>query len=278
MTKLLSGIAALASIVSVAPVFAADLPVKAPRVVPMPVYGWAGFYVGANAGYGWSNSNINTSSVETFSAPTWNTENDASTALASGSNPANNNGFIGGGQIGYNWQFANWVAGVEADIQGIASNSSTSSRSGSLVPVGFPGELIVSTATASKSIDYLGTVRGRIGTLVTPTFLAYATGGLAYGGVSASTNIVQENRPFAPAFSSSGHFSDTRVGWTVGGGVEWMFAPNWSAKAEYLFYDLGSVTYADSPLSFGANYTNVPHSTTRFDGNIVRVGVNYHFN
>jgi outer membrane immunogenic protein len=85
-------------------------------------------------------------------------------------------------------------------------------------------------------------------------------------------------------FSAAGAYSDTRAGWTAGGGVEWMFAPNWSAKVEYLYYDLGSATYALTPLvnancgSAGACYGSFAQSSVRFDGHIVRGGVNYHFN
>jgi outer membrane immunogenic protein len=79
-----------------------------------------------------------------------------------------------------------------------------------------------------------------------------------------------------------GSFSDTRVGWTAGGGLEWLFAPNWSAKAEYLYYDLGAVTYGGSPIATftgGALFTlNALQSSTRFNGHVVRAGLNYHFN
>jgi outer membrane immunogenic protein len=88
-----------------------------------------------------------------------------------------------------------------------------------------------------------------------------------------------------PTALSTGSFSDTRLGWTVGGGLEWMISPNWSFKAEYLYYDLGSVTYALSPLVTTSNIpgegpTSVvnPQSTTRFNCQIARVGVNFHLN
>jgi outer membrane immunogenic protein len=79
-----------------------------------------------------------------------------------------------------------------------------------------------------------------------------------------------------------GSFSDTRVGWTVGGGLEWLFLPNWSAKVEYLYYDLGSVStnflLPQHDNASGNNALSVGQTTTRFDGHIVRAGVNYHFN
>ena len=129
-------------------------------------------------------------------------------------------------------------------------------------------------------------MRGRLGYLATPTLLAYATGGLAYGGVKSSANISQDNLGIfgadPQAFSSSGNYSGTRTGWVVGGGLEWMFAPNWSLKAEYLHYDLGRATYALSALTYYGGFTaplyaSAPQASTRFNGNIVRAGISYHF-
>jgi outer membrane immunogenic protein len=264
---------------------AADLPSRAPPPVyipPPPV--WTGLYVGINAGGTWNSSNsVETTAVPVFAAPTFGTELALSSALATGSAPVNNSGFIGGGQVGYNFQFYNsWVVGIEADIQGIASSNATDSFSGSGVPVGFPTETITSTVTSEKRINYLGTVRGRLGFLITPTILIYGDGGLAYGGIDAATGIGQTNLPFG-GFGSFGNINNSRVGWTAGGGFEWLFMPNWSLKVEYLYYDLGSVTYGLSPLTLtnavGATlYSSAPFSSTRFNGNIVRAGLNYHFN
>ena len=158
-------------------------------------------------------------------------------------------------------------------------------------------EIVTTAITTSKRLDYIGTVRGRLGWLFTPTLLVYGTGGLAYGGVSVSTGIAQFNNDcaqfpagcIAGAAFSSGAFSDTRVGWTAGAGLEWMFMPNWSAKVEYLYYDLGNVSYSGGPLDDLQQHAHgfsggkliagvVSQSQTRFNGNIVRAGVNYHFN
>ena len=150
----------------------------------------------------------------------------------------------------------------------------------------------MTTTTVSNRLDYLGTVRARLGVVPTPNLLLYSTGGLAYGGVRSSTQINFNNTgtnfntggPVPPG-SSSGSFSDTRFGWTVGGGLEWMFSPNWTAKVEYLYYDLGSARYATGGYSsVDLGPTNFPDSgvqtvgtstTTHFNGNIARVGVNY---
>ena len=268
--------------------FAADLtpPAPPPVFVPPPPT-WTGFYVGINAGYEWAaNKNIDTTAIPVFAAPTWETELALSSALATGSAGVNQNGFIGGGQIGYNFQYGTrLVVGLEADIQGIAGNNAVGGFAGSGVPVGFPGETIVSAVQSNKSLDYLGTVRGRIGYLLTPTLLIFGDGGLAYGSVNASTSIWQDNEPFLPTFGSFGRFSNTQVGWTVGGGVEWQFMPNWSVKVEYLYYDLGRKTFGLTPLAFSSPtfggsllYSSTPFSSTTFNGNVVRAGLNYHFN
>jgi outer membrane immunogenic protein len=124
---------------------------------------------------------------------------------------------------------------------------------------------------------------------VTPTanLMIYSTGGLAYGGVrsNSQTNFGGTDANLIPG-ATSGSFSDTRFGWTVGGGFEWMFASNWTAKLEYLYYDLGSVSYptgatvVDPSLAGtlpGAQETVATRTSTRFEGNIVRVGLNYKF-
>jgi outer membrane immunogenic protein len=122
--------------------------------------------------------------------------------------------------------------------------------------------------------------------------LVYGTGGLAYGNVSASTSLSQTvtNPPpptvlLSPTWAGAGAVSDTRVGWTAGGGVEWMFLPGWSAKAEYLHYDLGSLSYGMSPLMTSTLKllkpapltTNTLQSKAGFTGDIVRAGINWHF-
>lgn len=282
--------------------FAADMPLytKAP---PGPVpYSWTGFYGGVNIGGVWGNNDP----VTTVSSPVQGFADGIgpasfaahSAAGATGSVDAGNKAsFIGGGQIGYDWQFApTWVAGLETDIQGVANNGGNNGTIGTTVgPFPFFGaaEVIKTQITSSNSLDYLGTFRGRLGYLATPTVLLYGTGGLAYGGVKASTLISQSNNDcvafpgncIQPSAATAGSISQTRTGWMAGAGLEWMFWQHWSAKFEYLHYDLGSVTFNDAPLvvgrgSFaGAGGSAVigSQSTTSFSGNIVRAGVNYHF-
>jgi len=211
---------------------------------PPPVYVaapiWNGFYVGVNGGYGW-------------------TANDG---------PLSPEGGFGGGQIGYNWQglfgYSPWVIGIEADFQG--AGISDSDRLG------------------ENSLNWFGTVRGRLGYLVTPTLLLYGTAGLAYGGMNSSANYLTAELEGGPVFIGGGAaaISTSRAGWTAGGGLEWMFMPNWSAKLEYLYYDLGSVNdngaFVADVTSAPPEFSYVVTSHARFSGNIVRAGINYHFN
>ena len=159
-------------------------------------------------------------------------------------------GFIGGGQIGYNYQFYNsFLAGVEADIQGTSSDFRAQGVFSQASVLGFAGSPISQDIASSQSVDWLGTVRGRLGYLFTPTLLVYGTGGFAYGQTNSTTSITQSRGITilsCPILTARfGRFSNTRTGWTAGGGLEWMFFPNWSFKVEYLYYDLGRAHYSD---------------------------------
>ena len=296
MKKIALSVAALA--LTAGSALAADLPSRKEPLLPPPPPPplWTGFYVGVNAGGGWANSNT----TQLGSGPFFidQTAPAVAAALAAGySGTANfgipgrsNGGFIGGGQIGYNWQFYNsFVAGIEADIQGVAGSSGGNNLlTAAAVPAPLGGSYITSYS-GSAHIDYFGTVRGRLGWLFTPTLLAYATGGLAYGGVTSNISSVGTyvgpagGIPFAPVTGATS-FGDTRVGWTIGGGLEWLFLPSWSAKVEYLYYDLGSIqtTYAvaqaNPVLPSGTSFNSGVTATTHLSGNVVRAGLNYHFN
>lgn len=285
------GIAALACLIGT-PALAADMALKAPPPPAPPPCIWCGWYIGANAGGIWSNNSVSTSAVSLFNNGSVGGMEAApvEAALANTSVRARSAGFIGGGQFGYNYQFGgNFVAGIEADIQGIGShNSSSTLTSFGTTTINGP---LMQTATASTKVDYLGTVRGRLGVLGTPNLLVYGTGGLAYGRVEASATNTQVF--FAdPLVSGSsphtgaGNISQTRVGWTAGFGGEWKFTRNWSLKAEYLYYNLGTASFSyvsnhfhpPVPVGDGALFSSTGlTSSVRFDGSIARAGVNYAF-
>jgi outer membrane immunogenic protein len=228
---------------------AADLPAKAPfykAPVAAQVYDWTGFYFGANAGVGLGRS------LSQFGVP----NGAVSFAERSRFGAA---GAVGGGQIGYNWQFNNVVLGVEADLQGsgIEDNRSCELYCQPTSPGLF--------ARFDQKLDWFGTVRGRIG-LASGPVLSYVTGGFAYGGVRTS---VTEFLPRAVSPTSTG-FGDTRTGWTIGGGVEAALGGNWTGKLEYLYLDLGTQSGA---LPFAALPGQFISSDIR--EHIFRAGVNY---
>ena len=121
---------------------------------------------------------------------------------------------------------------------------------------------------ANEKVGYLGTVRGRVGGLVTDDLLLYATGGLAYGRVTHSGQF-----HYATPVDYIVNDTATQVGWTAGAGVEYMFAPQWSVKGEYLYYDLGNHTVLSNVAGTGTQFRSQFDFATR--GSIVRAGVNY---
>jgi len=295
---LLASVATLAT-VSACSAFAADLPSrKAPVYVPPPPL-WTGFYAGMNAGYNFgTNPNIDARNF----APPWTFVDDG-TAISAG-NAAfalggrashTQSGFIGGGQVGYNYQYGSSILlGLEADIQGAGVRGGSIATGAAASPnlSRIPHEMTaVGSSVVQGGVDWLGTVRGRLGYLWTPTLLVYGTGGLAYGGAFA--NVAQtgvEDAYLRGAYEltntwiGGGRQSQILTGWTAGGGAEWMFAPNWSLKAEALYWDLGRMNVQTSALGFSgdinAHNNNIASGRTsvNYQGVMARAGVNYHFN
>lgn len=266
---------------------------------------WSGFYVGGNLGYGWGEAHSSQSgAASSFSgAPTVYVPN-AFTVAGAGEKTALD-GVLGGIQAGYNFSHQKWIIGAETDLQFGRQTTNTllvSPLNGSvcnnvILPSGpcsvFPvtPTLVngsISTALES-SIDWFGTVRGRVGYLVSDNLLVFGTGGLAYGQVSVSTTTnaavsVSKGNGFAPG-STSANQSKINSGFTLGGGLQGAlpsFSPNWTWKVEYLYVDLGSVD-TTTPFAMVGNggsayYTPItgPAAThTRFTENIVRLGLNY---
>jgi outer membrane immunogenic protein len=238
MKKIFSTGAIVLALSSTGSALAADLPShKGPPVYlpPPPVFSWTGFYVGANLGGGWRDHNDNNNWAP-FVDPVTGTV--LFVPSLNGGN-GNSGGVVGGGQIGYNFQLSPWlVAGVETDFQGTSIGSSGNG--------------------GGARLPWFGTVRGRLGvTPLDPHILIYGTGGFAYGEVERS--------------GIWNAWNQTEAGWTAGGGVEWAFLPNWSAKGEYLYTDLSSNNNNGGGWGWGDN-----HSHYRF--NTIRGGLNYHFN
>ncbi len=134
------------------------------------------------------------------------------------------------------------------------------------------------TVNSSSTTDWLWTLRPRVGFLVVPNLLVYATGGLALSEVHSSFQFTDD---YEGGASAAGSLSGTRIGWTVGGGVEYALAQNWSIKAEYLYADLGRrTTTTDNLIAYGGEYSYRASAFTHSVDpriNIARVGVNYKF-
>jgi len=240
----------------------------------MPGSAWQGFYAGLNIGGGWLDASGTLTPTGCFATV-------GGCGLTAGGGGASRSfsrsispsGPIGGGQFGYNWRLSpSWMMGLEADFDGSGVNGS----SGRVVSLAAPS---TGTATVNTSAtqDFLGTVRGRVGFIPTPSLLLYGTGGFAYGQQSTSSSVV-----FLPTGDTySGSRSNMREGFAAGGGAEWEFAPQWSLKAEYLYVDLGgggnnSVRITNAAVT-GVNSGAGFNSSLNTHENVVRVGVNYHF-
>ena len=219
--------------------FAADLPSTKGEPVyapPPPVFSWTGFYIGANAGLSAGNFSV-ASPFDVFIGDQSQT---------------NSGGFLGGGQIGYNYQFdnSNFVVGVEADFQG-----------STLKGTYFDEEADPYNVDFGTKVNWWGTARGRIG-YAFGNILPYATGGFAYGRVS---DFITEG---PESFSWSG----TRTGWTAGAGVEYAITHNLTAKIEYLYTNLGTWNYSGYPF-----YEDGESINTKVAFHTVRAGLNWKF-
>ncbi len=239
----------------------------APAPPPECDFTWTGFYAGINGGYGWGSGDTHFQPLP-----------DAATFLdlEPQSLSPDPSGFIGGGQIGFNWQWNKWlVLGVETDFQGSDMEGSDTrfhfpDITGLPNTVGGPNNNI----TAHERMQWFGTARGRIGFAPTCRLLIYATGGLAYGNIDYSANTNFDNGITYPV-----NFTETKLGWTVGGGLEYAIGHHWSLKAEYLYYDLGNEGRTRNQLFFGVPqgppfFVHYNFETT---ANIVRGGLNFKF-
>jgi len=256
MKKIL--IASAFSLAAIATASAADMApkmyTKAPPPPP-PVFSWTGFYIGGNLGGGWADA----SGTGTVSVP--------GVGTFIGSAGTTESGVIGGGQIGYNWQWTNVVFGVEADIDGSGERST-----GSFTCPAATCGVALGTSVTNK-VDAFGTVRGRLG-FAFDRWMIYGTGGYAWQNINSSwTSSV------AGVGSAAFSANSTRSGYAVGGGVETaLWDNNWIAGLEYLYLDTGNFSTGGATIGL----VGVPAGTTitgtgRVQNNIVRARLSYKF-
>jgi outer membrane immunogenic protein len=276
---LLAGVGA--AVVAAAPALAADLPaapVAAPVVAPAP-WSWTGFYVGGNGGYSWGNADANGNVAVAVSVNGIPFTTNVRTPQSAGGTDSVN-GWLGGGQAGFNWQTGALVVGIEADIQATGQRGSNTfcTNGATTCPA---GPFLFGTApfqlTVDQKLAWFGTARGRIGA-GGDRFLFYVTGGAAVGEIKADDASVGSLAPL-PVPAALGSANYTKVGWVVGFGVEARLIDNWTAKLEYLYTDLGS--FNDTLTTSGSLGTATSTVTTAFNSrltdSIVRVGLNYKF-
>jgi outer membrane immunogenic protein len=280
MNRWLKGVAVVAlTAVGTVAAQAADLPTRkeapAPIFVPPP-FTWTGFYVGVNAGGIWPSGGRSASIFD----PNAGIDGAFINAGFPGGLGSKSAGFIGGGQAGYNWQTGAFVLGVETDFDG-----TTLSKSFNNIGSPFVGSFATRehlggdffTVNGKNSLTWLGTTRGRVGYVVTPDnrLMIYGTGGVAYGG---------GNSQFTAFDNTTGSFwngnpSSSRVGWTIGGGVEYAVTNNITIKGEYLYADLGSSHF--NSIGNAASAIAFPGVSVAgkidYNASIFRAGVNYKF-
>jgi outer membrane immunogenic protein len=259
-----------------------------PSFSPMDLGGrvnWTGFYVGVNVGGIWdAEPTANFVGVPIATAP-----NPTMGVLLNGQAAGESGGFLGGAQIGYDFQWPfGLVTGVEADFQGATLRSQATQAVGAVQDALYPSTTDAGSLTASKRLDYLGTVRLRVGYQIIPNVLTYATGGFAYGQTSFNSNaaLARYNFVGSPIDGSAAvaNYASNRVGYAFGGGVEFPLFANLTARIEYLYYNLGTgsaqtpfiQTVGNTPNSFGEHWAL--KTASQFSGSIARVGVNYRFN
>ena len=267
---LLASVGALALTGSAA--FAADLPSRAPPPVyvpPVPIFTWTGIYVGGQIGYAWGSGNNYFNGFDPFF--------NGGTYLNSNLGGSSPNGVIGGAHVGYQIQLPQWSifssSGVVLGLEGSVDGTSLTNTGTLFFPDG-------TTISAHSNTDIQGSIRGRFG-FAWDRVLIYATGGVAFGGFNTDITLANSgavNGGFP--FYANGNVSTTRVGWTVGGGLDYAVTNNWSIFAEYRYTNWGSLN--DGSLT-GIGTNPALAGTAFFNGNRhlnqnqVQVGFSYKF-
>jgi outer membrane immunogenic protein len=226
---------------------AADMAVKAapPPPVMAPLFTWTGFYIGGNLGAAWANRTVTDAFGNSFTR-----SSDAR--------------FMGGGQLGYNWQVGGFVLGVEGDIDGIASDNN---RGSAPLIINGAGPFVVTSGDGR----WVATLAARFGWAIDHVLLYGKAGG---GWIGNDNGITVTNVTTGTTFGSAGG-NNSRGGWLLGGGVEWAISNNWSIKGEYDFIGLGSRNVV-VPVVVGGGVVDT-FGTSNRGVSLVKFGFNYSF-
>ncbi len=256
-------IAALfASLLLPSAALAADLQARPTLGMAPAALSWSGFYFGPSFGFGWGSARGDLG----YNDPAFPGVG-ASDVFASPGQSFSTDGLIAGGQAGVNWQVSRLVFGLEVD----ASWSGVEGKTTAVTIAGDPAWHV------RTDLDWFGTVRGRLGYLVSDTVLVYGTGGIAFGRSSGSISVTYDAPPPTTEIAR-GEASATHWGWAAGAGIEYMLMRSVSLKVEYLYVDLGKKTHA-----FSGTQDNAPiaYNTDSFSPDlrvhVLRGGVNFRF-
>lgn len=269
------GIAALvAALGTVETAGAADLaPAVVEPAVPLEAPSWTGFYAGLHAGYGFgAGQDVDIARISRNNEVQWHSK----------AGKVSPSGVFGGGQLGYNLQYGAFVVGLETDIDvsGVEDTARGQFEPWK-APWGNSPGYYYSYRNRTKA-QWFGTLRPRLG-YAYGDFLFYVTGGLAYGGIKSQSDFI-DGGVGSGGFHYAGHVSksETKAGYVLGAGMEYAFAPNWTAKLEYQYLDFGDQKahaneYWPNATPPAYNDYMLYHTKISTAFHTVRLGVNYHF-
>jgi outer membrane immunogenic protein len=226
---------------------------------------WSGWYAGANVGTGFGSDHVTLTPGSNGA--------EARSSFVSPDLPVSPHGLVGGADLGRNWQRGTFVYGFEA---GLSASGIRDSIAGPFINPDYDFQTF-----QTQSLDWLGTLRARAGIAVSERTLLFVAGGLAYGGAALSTFSNSERPCESTNFCVSGKAKANLLGFTLGAGMDYALGSRWSARLEYLYYDLGTIRsdVTDlNPVYFeGDPGTDLFRAAARVNGSIVSVGLSYNF-
>jgi outer membrane immunogenic protein len=273
MKKLLLGTVALAALA--VPALAADMGVVRRPVAYVAATNWTGCYAGGDVGYlVGRDSGYSTTAATTFGIPGGKAVPISGAGVGQLTQPFNTSGVAGGFYGGCNYQFGAWVVGAEGDWTVNNNEGQSFSVNGPSTNFVTPGVVFPAGFYASSKENWVVTARGRLGYAV-DKWLLYATGGAAWAKINSSYTLTPV---VASAITWADQQSDTRSGWTVGGGLEYMLPYNWMIRAEYLYVKISNYTTFTPGTGNGPLLVPAPTSLSHdLNDNIVRFGLAYKF-